>query len=144
MANYMGSARTNEFHVKDVDAFIEAATQMGVGVWVDDLATGRVSAYSMDPDEAGWPTHYCPEPSEDDTEDDTEDYLEPTEVDLAALVAPHLTENSVAIFFEVGAEKLRYLVGTALAVNAAGETRFLSLDDMFETAKELGSEVRFW
>lgn len=140
MANYTGSARTNMFRVKDIDAFKEAAAEIGIGVWVGDPTTGLVSAYNEDSDGGGWPTWIYREPPEDAPEDFEED----VEVDLAAFVAPHLADGSVSIFFEVGAEKLRYLIGTALAVNAAGETRFLSLDDMFETAKELGSEVRLW
>ena len=140
MANYYGSARSNEFRVKDIDAFKKAAAEINVGVWVDDPAAGLVSAYSEDPDGAGWPSWVYRELPED-APDDVDEYVE---VDLAAFVAPHLADGSVAIFFEAGAEKLRYVVGTALAVNAAGETRSLSLDQMFETAKEIGSEVLSW
>ncbi len=140
MANYYASARSNEFRVKDVDAFAEALSNYEIGMWVDDLAAGLVSIYSQDSDGAGWPSWVYVELPEDAPEDAEE----MVEVDLAKIVAPHLVDGSVAIFFEVGAEKLRYINGTALAVNAAGETRFLSLDHMFNTAKELGSEVRGW
>ena len=140
MANYYASARSNGFRVKDVEAFTQAVSDYEIGVWVDDPATGLVSIYSQDPDGAGWPSWVYVELPEDAPED-AEDMVE---VDLAKIVAPHLAGDSVAIFFETGAERLCYINGTALAVNAAGETRFLSLDHMFNTAKELGSEVRGW
>jgi hypothetical protein len=42
---------------------------------------------------------------------------------------PHTSKKeSVAIIMEAGAEKLRYLQGRALAVNADGETAEISLD----------------
>lgn len=140
MANYYASARSNEFRVKDIEAFKQAVSDYSIGVWVDDPATGLVSIYSKDLDGAGWPSWIYVE-LPDDAPDDAEDM---GYVDLATIIAPHLAGGSVAIFFETGAEKLRYLIGTALAVNAAGETRFISLDQMFNLAKELGPEVRGW
>jgi hypothetical protein len=43
-------------------------------------------------------------------------------LDLFGEVAGHLVEGSVAVFIEVGAEKLRYLTGWAVAVNSSGVT----------------------
>ncbi len=39
------------------------------------------------------------------------------------LVGSHLIEGEVAIFMEVGFEKMRVFGGTAIAINSAGETR---------------------
>lgn len=140
MANYYGSARSNRFRVKDVDAIVEAFGPYEVEVFVDDAAESIVTLLARDSDGAGWPTFvYVEEP--EDSPDDFEEYVE---IDYPALIAPHLAEGSVAILFEAGAEKLRYLVGTAWAINAAGETRSISLDQMFETAKEIGPEVLSW
>ena len=44
--------------------------------------------------------------------------------------------DSVAVLQEVGHEKLRYLVGVALAVNADGEILKVSLDDLYPRIAE--------
>lgn len=54
------------------------------------------------------------------------------------LVAAHLVDGDVAVFLEVGAEKMRYLGGIAYAVNSQGESRTVSLEDIYEQAKPLG------
>jgi hypothetical protein len=41
-----------------------------------------------------------------------------------------------------GSEKLRYIRGYAFAFNNKGETKFLSLDDIYEMAKPLGSDIQ--
>lgn len=133
MANYFATARSNEFVVKDIDAFIEALTPYDIGIWVDDPAAKVVSIYSTDLDDSGWPRYQYDEA--------TDDYLE---CDVATVIAPHLKEDCVAILFEVGAEKLRYLIGTAYAINAKGETLTMSLDEMFTAARKIGSDVRQW
>ena len=40
-----------------------------------------------------------------------------------------------------GAEKLRYIIGWAEAFNNKGESRAISLDAIYNLAKELGSEI---
>lgn len=66
---------------------------------------------------------------------------EEIELDLPAVVAEHLVDGDVAVLMECGSEKLRYLTGYATAVNAAGETKQITLDDIYELADTLGSSV---
>ncbi|MCY1718571.1 hypothetical protein OVA26_16665 [Microbacterium sp. SL62] len=148
MSNFIASARTNRFRVRDIDALkadlatygVEAATFDDVNrgaefVLVDEseqYLAGSVSLYSF----GAWPSF-----DEDgiamrlDLDDETPvpDKFE----SLHALVASHLVDGEVAIFIEVGAEKMRYLGGVALAVNAAGETRRVDLDDIHGLAQQL-------
>ncbi len=70
-------------------------------------------------DSGGWPTL--------DTENDVE-------IDLTAEFAEHLSKEQVAILMEAGAEKLRYVIGEAAAVNSRGRVVFLSLGDIYRRA----------
>ena len=72
----------------------------------------------------------------DDPEQD--DYLD---VDLPGLVASHLCEDEVAIFLEVGAEKLRYLIGHATAINHRGERKTLDLSEIYEHSENIGKHI---
>lgn len=45
------------------------------------------------------------------------------------------------MLLEVGAEKLRYLTGTAVAVNSRGEQVGLSLDEVYARAAHLGATI---
>lgn len=60
---------------------------------------------------------------------------------LVELVSAHLTREDVAVFMESGAEKMRYVGGAAVAVNADGRTEVVDLDDIYEKARSLGSNV---
>ncbi|HTE91774.1 MAG TPA: hypothetical protein VK639_22680 [Terriglobales bacterium] len=42
---------------------------------------------------------------------------------------------------EAGAEKCRYVTGWALAVNSKGETRRVSLQDIYDLAGQIGEHV---
>jgi len=128
MANYYGACRSNYFEVKDDKAFEDA---MSVVPNIDLLheTDGTWLILGDDPDGAGWPQW-----SYDD--DDNE-----TEIDLPAMVAPHLKDEHVAVFMESGAEKLRYINGYAEAVNNKGDRESVSLMDIYNLARKMGSEV---
>jgi hypothetical protein len=119
MANWYGSARSNYVRVKDRETFMDWAQSLPDVEIVEQegtfalLATGECG---------GWPSFR----SRDDREDQED---EP--IDLAAEIAIHLAPGGVCIFQEVGAVKLRYLSGSALAVNCAGETLQISIDDIY-------------
>lgn len=81
------------------------------------------------------PCNLCHEPESSHTKS------EPTYETLPELVAAHLVDGDVAVFMEVGFEKMRFLVGQAVAINAAGEHRTVSLDDIYASARDLGSTV---
>jgi hypothetical protein len=47
----------------------------------------------------------------------------------------------VVVLLEVGNENLRYLGGTAIAVNNRGETVFIDLDGIYHAAQTLGQNI---
>ena len=129
MANYYASSRSNYFNVKDADAFKAAMANFGDVEVITDK-DGRYGVLSQHSDNGTWPSYFF---------DDITD--EETEVDFFSFVADHLADDEVAIFMEAGAEKLRYICGYAVAVNNKGETRMIALSNIYDLAKELGSNV---
>jgi len=129
MANYTGKGRTNYFKVKDLDAFIEAISQLPVEYHFD--AKGEaLMVMDDDPDGGGWNNGYW-----------DEETGEWEEIDLAKIIAEHLCDEEVAVILEVGSEKYRYLSGYAEAVNNRGESRSVNLNQIYNLAKELGSHI---
>jgi hypothetical protein len=128
MANYNAAARSNYFKVKDAEAFkAEMAAITGIVVWEgqSEVRKGMFAVASDDPDTGCWPSYYYDEELDDDVD-----------VDLFGMVAEHLEEGQVAVFMEAGAEKLRYVSGYAVAVNWEGEQVYVSLNDIYNLAKE--------
>jgi hypothetical protein len=71
-----------------------------------------------------------------------EETEENIELDWIEILANHLADDHVAVLMEVGTEKYRYLNGIAFAVNNKKEVIRISLDDIYEKAKEtLGSQI---
>lgn len=58
---------------------------------------------------------------------------------LPELVSAHLVDGDVAVFMEVGFEKMRYLGGLAYAINSAGDHRTVDLEGIYAAAKDLGN-----
>lgn len=81
-------------------------------------------------DDAGWPISVW--------SDEANDYVE---IDLPALLAPHLADGEVAVLLEVGSEAPRYVAGHATAVNHRGRTIHLDLDAIYTAARALGPNV---
>jgi hypothetical protein len=121
MANWIGSARSNYVRVKDREMFLAWAESLpDVEVVERD---GRFALLAIG-DEGGWPSlRICEDPDEE-------------EINLPAEIATHLVEGEVFIFQEVGAEHLRYLSGWARAVNSAGETLEVSIDDIYTLVRQ--------
>lgn len=119
MANYTADARTNYFRVKDEDAFRKAMEPYDVSVHTRDQYFCLLADQG---DCNGWPS-WIIGPNDEDIE-----------VDLPQIVAPHLCDDSVAVFIEVGAEKLRYLVGHANAVDSTGKECHITLDGIYDLA----------
>lgn len=124
MANYYGSARSNYFKVKDEDAFKAALSEIP-DIEVHGSDKGFCVLVGSSSDSGAWPCWGWDE--------DGEEY----EIDIPEIVSEHLQDNEVAIFEEVGAEKLRYLIGYAEAINNKGERRSISLNNILELAEEL-------
>lgn len=136
MANWYGFARSNYFRVKDMETFENAMSDLEVEVIkpfppADDPEDRQNTVGLVGADEfGGWPSNQYNE--------DTDDF---EEVDLPGIVADHLTDDSVAIFQEVGAEKMRYLTGRAVAINARHERVQVSIDDIYDEANALGTHI---
>lgn len=122
MANYIASSRSNYFKVKDAEAFKDWASGLsGVVVWDKEDAF----ALAVDDDCGAWPS--------DRWVEEANDWIN---IDFAQELSVHLQDDQVAVLMEVGAEKLRYLVGTAEAINAKGESIYLSLSQIYGMALE--------
>ena len=119
MANYYCSSRTNYFRVKDVTRFTAWATKLGLAIHPSENLPGQFTLFPRDSDSGAFPN------AEAESDD---------EIDFAAELAAHLHQDSVAVILETGAEKLRYLQGHAIAINASGETVEVSLDAIYALA----------
>ena len=132
MANYYGQARSNYFEVKDATKFVEEMAKYPVEVItekVDDKTLYGIMDSNSNGGGLDW-TRY---------DEETDDYIE---IDWVEILANHLADNNVAVLMEVGSEKYRYLNGIAFAVNNKKEFIRISLDDIYEKAKEtLGSQI---
>jgi len=131
MANYYESARTNYFQVKDIDAFKSELEMFKALEVVPSERDGKTYVCLLNDNENGFPF--------DIYDDSLEDYVE---IDWEAIFTKHLQDDSVAIIIGSGSERLRYIRGYAFAFNNKGETKFLSLDDIYEMAKPLGSDIQ--
>lgn len=117
MANWYGSARSNYFRVKDTEAFLTWTEHRGLGVFKSEKMPGFLSIYPGDDlDSGGWPSY--------DMEKDEE-------LDLVTELSEHLAPGEVAVLLEVGAEKLCYLTGQAIAVNAKGRVVEVTLSEIY-------------
>ena len=136
MANYYATARSNYFAVKDETAFREWAERIGLSILEldhhDKVADGvpRFGITPDDKDNGGWPTLL--HNAETDDHDD---------IDVPGQLSAHLADDEVAVLLEVGNEKLRYVSGSAVAVNNKGETACLNLGSIYRTARRLGKNI---
>lgn len=118
---WIGSARSNYFNVKDAKAFEAAMATFDVRIHPkgDGGGDARICLVATS-DDGDWPS----------VDEDCED------IDFAGLVAGHLADGEVAVLQTIGADKLRYLTGHAVAVRADGERVSVSLGDIYDKAFE--------
>ena len=137
MANYYATARSNYFAVKDESAFREWAARFGLTILEpthhDQVADG-IRRFGIAPsngdDSGGWPTSIY-----------HEDTGECEDIEVAGQLAVHLAHGEVAVLMEVGNEKLRYVAGSAVAVNHKGETTSVDIEDIYQAALILGPNI---
>lgn len=149
MANWYGSARTNYFRVRDLEAFRAAAEPFNVSIEPGGPRDPADSICLLALDGEGWPSPTEPCDDHDSARGDGEcvncglvhSATNTGYESVADMVAAHLIDGDVAVFMEVGAENLRYLTGMAVAVNSRNERVSLNLDDIYELAKPLGTTI---
>lgn len=122
MANYSSSSRSNYFRVKDRAAFDAWAAKRDLEVFPEQdglLGFGDNTGEGFQ--------SFDPETDE--------------EVDILTELSAHLADGSVAIIMSAGSENLRYVSGFAEAINSKGERKLITLDQIYELAKGLGTEI---
>jgi hypothetical protein len=120
MANWYGTARSNYFRVKDNDAFLKWADSRGLGVFRNKESADLFAIHGGETtDDGSWPSY--------DVEGDTE-------IDLVSELAQHLPKGQIAVLMEIGAEKLRYLTGVAMAIDHKGRVVEVTLSDIYRKA----------
>lgn len=129
MANYYESARSNYFFVKDIEAFETELEGTGLTVIKKDI-NNNLTQVALLATEDGWP-EYKYDPDTYDSE----------ELNWEGIFIRHLADNQVAVIMGAGAEKLRYISGWAMAYNNKGESVGVNIADIYNLAKELGSEI---
>jgi hypothetical protein len=131
MANYYGQTRTNYFLVKDAEAFKAEMANYEVNV-IEQQMHGETGYGILDTDSDGGGLQWS------QFNEETEDYDDLAWEDI---IGKHLKDGSVCVLMETGAEKYRYLTGWAVAFNNKGESRRVNLTDIYDLAKELGTDV---
>ena len=134
--NYIGSTRSNYFAVKDPEAFKAFLQQFGDLELMEGEADKKgLFGFLVGGDSGSLPSSKrAPAPDGEGLEEDID-------VDFIAELAPYLADGHVGVVIEIGYEGMRFLGGYASAFNNQGETRQISLDDIYETAKQLGPNV---
>lgn len=129
MANYNGTSRTNYFRVKDQAKFHAWAESLDLTV---EEKGGSFALFPGDyADDGAFPSCVNDPESEADGE----------ELDFMLELSKHLADRSVAVRISAGAEKLRYVSGFADAINNRGERVSIHLDEIYELAASLGTEI---
>ena len=123
MANYYEQARSGYVKVKDKEAFRAFLERFGGAVDMIEDDKGRVGFLAQE----GIPSTCMPDDSGS----------EPEEVDFVSELAGHLADHEVMIVMGTGYEKMRYLVGYAVAINNKKERREIDLAQIYELAKQL-------
>jgi hypothetical protein len=122
MANFHAFTRSNYFRVKDAGAFKAWCNKRSLEAWTKPIE-GMDACYAFTADTGecrGWPSY------------DGDD----CEIDFTAELAEHLDRRDVAVLFEVGANRHRYIIGQATAINADGRTILINIRDIYGAAAE--------
>ena len=134
MANFYGTTRSNYFAVKDPEAFVNELVNYPVEVisqlQIDEDGKPADTLYGfIDSDDNGGGDIWTIWNEEDDSYG---------EVDWADVFKRHLQDDWVAIIQSVGAEKHRFLSGSAVLFNNKGETHSVNLNSIYTFADVFG------
>jgi len=126
MANFYGTARTNYFKVKDIEAFKDFVNSLSNCTLLEDVGKDeqKLFGFYSDCDSGCFPSSYNEETDEHE------------DIDIVEETAKHLAEGEVAVFMEAGGEKCRYISGWATAINDRGDSIYLSLNDIYKMAED--------
>lgn len=131
MAVWTGTARSNYFAVKDLQAFREAVDREIPDVDIqegdpDGEYRGKVCLIvGRDSDSGGWPSTRYDEEADDDVD-----------VDIVKTVQPHLVDDEIVVLMEVGSERTKYVTGEARAFSTKGDPISISLNDIYALAAQ--------
>ena len=129
MANYESRARTNYFHVRNQRKFRDWCARFEFEVIESGKGHNKLLGFLVN-EERGLPTSYFDEVKGEDVDADPLDEL-----------VDHLAPGHVAIYIEIGHEKMCYVNGFAYAINSRGETASVNLSEIMERAKPLGKFI---
>lgn len=127
MANYSAVARTNHIKVRDTESFLSWVETLPGVCAEKDTGTDDTFVLLTDGDNRGWP----------DTSVD-EHTGEERRIDYPGELSKHLADGEVAVLVEAGSEKLRYVVGNAIAINCHGDVLTVSMEDIYQKVIEAG------
>jgi len=127
MANYYEQSRSSYFKVKDKAAFQAFLDRFcgAVEMIEDEKDKNRVGFLAPEGIPSEWGVA------------DADGMEESVEVDFVGELAGHLADHEVLIIVGNGYEKMRYLTGFAVAINNKGERRQVTVEDIYELAKQL-------
>jgi hypothetical protein len=129
MANYYAATRSNYFRVKDAAGFEKMCGDLHLEFWTKTFAEhpgDTFYAISADTgDCGGWPSSRLDEA--------TDEYAD---TDIESELSEHLDPRDVAILLETGSEKLRYLVGHAVAVHATKPSVYVTISSIIDLARQ--------
>ena len=127
MANYYEQSRSNYFKVKDRAAFQAFLERFGEAVELieDEKDKDRVGFLAQE----GIPSEWVVT--------DADGMEESVPVDFVSELAGHLADHEVMIVTGTGYEKMRYLVGFAVAINNRKERREVDLANIYALARQL-------
>jgi hypothetical protein len=127
MSDLRGSAASNTFRIRDVDALRRALDGIPILVRAATPDGDPNHIYlRADTDDGCWPTEH---------HDERNGRSRP--LDLLALIVPHLAEDEVAVLKEAGAHDLREISANARAVNERGERAEVDIADIYPLAEKL-------
>ena len=127
MANYYEQSRSSYFKVNDKAAFQAFLDRFcgAVEMIEDEKDKNRVGFLAPEGIPSEWGVT------------DADGMEESVAVDFVGELAGHLADHEVMIIVGNGYEKMRYLTGFAVATNNKGERRHVTVEDIYELAKQL-------